>query len=230
MNIWNWKPKVFDQSSTVNLIKLMENWCEKRNWPLKTFFWFVFVICHITLDCFLTLMFKTCKMTKVKNNKRIMMNFIYAACPNQKKKCNRNWRTFGVMIYPWWRALFQKSYKNNVFSWLGKRCWSPKLSNGGPKSMKIVEKSIKIEPWGFLETKVNLLFPHGAQMEPHGAKLEPKLSSKLVEIGLNLISKSQVRNAAIGHAWVKKIAKNREEIQFLTALWLTLDKKFGYDT
>lgn len=136
-------------------------------------------------------------MTKVKNKKCVfqcfLMNFTHAACPNQKNKCNRNLGTFGVMIYPWWRALFQKSYKNNVFSWLGKRCWSPKLSNGGPKSMKIVEKSIKIEPWGFLETKVNFLFPHGAQMEPHGAKLEPKLSSKLMQIWLKLNSKMQLK-------------------------------------
>ena len=144
-----------------------------------------FVICQIILNCFWPWSSKLAKMTKVKNKKCVfqcfLMNFTHAACPNQKNKCNRNLGTFGVMIYPWWRALFQKSYKNNVFSWLGKRCWSPKLSNGGPKSMKIVEKSIKIEPWGFLETKVNFLFPHGAQMEPHGAKLEPKLSSKIDE-------------------------------------------------
>ena len=154
-----------------------------------------FVICHIILDCFLTLKFKTCKNDKSEKQKMCFSFLLcfHAACPNQKKKCNRNLGTFGVMIYPWWRALFQKSYKNNVFSWLGKRCWSPKLSNGGPKSMKIVEKSIKIEPWGFLETKVNFLFPHGAQMEPHGAKLEPKLSSKLMKIRFKLNSKMQLK-------------------------------------
>ena len=59
--------------------------------------------------------------------------------------------------------------------------------------MKIVEKSIKIEPWGFLETKVNFLFPNGAQMEPHGAKLELKLSSKLMKIGLKLNSQMQLK-------------------------------------
>ena len=96
-------------------------------WKMQLTFanvFFCVVICHIILDFFLTLKFKTCKNDKSEKQKMCFSMFFHEfhSCSVSKSK---------------------------------KEMQSKFLSNGGPKSMKIVENSIKIEPWGFLETKIN---------------------------------------------------------------------------
>ena len=58
---------------------------------------------------------------------------------------------------------------------------------------EIEKKTLKSDPWRFLETKIVFSSPRGAQMEPNGAKIEPKVSPKLLKNEAKIGFKNQLK-------------------------------------
>ena len=58
---------------------------------------------------------------------------------------------------------------------------------------EIEKKTLKSDPWRFLETKIVFSSPRGAQMEPNGAKIDSKVSSKLLKNEAKIDLKNQLK-------------------------------------